>query len=228
MAKPAVVLLSGGIDSATTLALAKEAGYELYALTINYGQQHRYEIYAATQVADFVGVREHKVLYVDLPRLVRSALTGAEEIPKGRSLEEIGAGIPPTYVPARNTIFLALALGWIESLGGEDIFLGANAVDYAGYPDCRPEFIAAFERLCNLATREGVEGRARYRVHTPLIRYTKAQIIKEGLRLGLDYSLTSSCYNPGPSGRPCRECDSCLLRRKGFAELGARDPLDCT
>lgn len=223
--KPAVVLLSGGLDSATVLALARSEGYACYALSFAYGQRHAWELTAAARVAGALGVAEHRVAQIDLRAFGGSALTDEIDVPKGRAPEEMAHGIPVTYVPARNTIFLSFALAWAEVLGASDIFLGVNALDYSGYPDCRPEYIEAFERMANLATRAGVEGTQRLRIHTPLIALTKAQIIAEGLALGVDYGLTSSCYDPSPEGRPCGECDSCLLRQKGFAEAGASDPL---
>lgn len=221
----AVILLSGGLDSATTAAIARQQGFTLYALSIDYGQRHRHELAAARRVAEAIGVQLHLVLAVELATLGGSALTAAIEVPKDRSFDQMLADIPITYVPARNTIFLALALGYAEVVGAADIFLGVNAIDYSGYPDCRPEFVAAFEHLANLATKAGVEGRLRFRIHTPLIGLTKAQIIRRGLELGVDYRLTHSCYDPNPEGLSCGRCDACLLRRKGFAEAGVEDPL---
>jgi 7-cyano-7-deazaguanine synthase len=221
----AIVLLSGGLDSATTLALAKAAGFTPYALSFRYGQRHGVELDAAARVAAALGVAEHMIIDIDLRRIGGSALTADIAVPKGRELDAIGNGIPITYVPARNTIFLSFALAWAETLGANDIFIGVNALDYSGYPDCRPEYIAAFEHLAHLATRSGVEGHARLRIHAPLIRLTKAEIIRQGQGLGVDYALTSSCYDPGPSGQPCGGCDSCLLRAHGFAEAGVEDPL---
>ena len=221
----AVVLLSGGLDSTTTLAIAKEEGFEPYALSFRYGQRHSAELDAAARVAAAVGVAEHVIADIDLRRFGGSALTSDTAVPKGRSLDEMGEGIPVTYVPARNTVFLSFGLAWAEVLGAQDIFIGVNALDYSGYPDCRPEYIAAYENMANLATRAGVEGKARLSIHTPLIHLTKAEIIRRGLDLGVDYALTSSCYDPGPDGRPCGQCDSCLLRQKGFAEAGVPDPL---
>lgn len=221
----AVVLLSGGLDSTTTLALARQAGFELNAMTFQYGQRHAVEVEAARRIATRFGVARHVIVPIDLRLFGGSALTADVAVPKGRPLEEMAHGIPVTYVPARNTIFLSFALAWAEVLGSSDIFLGVNALDYSGYPDCRPEYIAAFQHMANLATKAGVEGRQRLTIHTPLIHLTKAQIIERGLVLGVDYSLTSSCYDPAPGGRPCGQCDSCLLRRKGFAEAGAQDPL---
>ena len=222
-AKPkAVVLLSGGLDSATALYLARRAGYALHALSFRYGQRHRYELACAARVARAAGVVRHVVMNVDLRAFGGSALTSDRPVPKHRSLRS--QAIPSTYVPARNTIFLALGLAWAETLGAADLFIGVNALDYSGYPDCRPEYIAAFEKLARLATKAGVEGRLRWRVHAPLIRMSKADIIRTGLALGVDYSLTSSCYDPAPGGRPCGACDACRLRAKGFAELGRSDP----
>jgi 7-cyano-7-deazaguanine synthase len=221
----AVVLLSGGLDSATTLAIARKDGFEPYALSFAYGQRHRRELDAAKTIAAALGAREHLILTVDLGLIGGSALTGDLAVPKGRSLEAIGSGIPVTYVPARNTIFLAHALGWAEVLGATDVFFGANAVDWSGYPDCRPEYIDAFERLANLATKAGVEGRSRFTIHAPLIRLSKAEIIRVGRALGVDFALTWSCYEPAPADRPCGLCDACLLRKKGFAEAGLVDPV---
>ncbi|MGD0479330.1 MAG: 7-cyano-7-deazaguanine synthase QueC [Terracidiphilus sp.] len=223
--KRAVVLLSGGLDSATVLAIAKAEGYELYALSFSYGQRHAWELEAAKRVAASIGVAQHRVTTIDLRAFGGSALTADIAVPKGRDAEEMSHGIPITYVPARNTIFLSFALAWAEVLGASDIFLGVNALDYSGYPDCRPEFIEAFEKMANLATKAGVEGRQNLRIHTPLIAMTKAQIIATGTKLGVDYGLTSSCYDPGPTGAPCGQCDSCLLRQKGFRENGIEDPL---
>lgn len=223
--KRAVVLLSGGLDSATVLAIAKAEGYEPYALSFAYGQRHVWELEAAKRVAASMGVAQHRVAQIDLRAFGGSALTDEIEVPKGRAPEEMAQGIPITYVPARNTIFLAFALAWAEVLGASDVFLGVNALDYSGYPDCRPEFIEAFEKMANLATKAGVEGRQHLRIHTPLIALTKAQIIAKGRELGVDYGLTSSCYDPGPEGEPCGQCDSCLLREKGFRENGIQDPV---
>jgi 7-cyano-7-deazaguanine synthase len=225
MRKKTVVLLSGGIDSSTSLALAKDQGYETYALSIDYGQRHRIELDKAKAVARYFSVREHLIIAVDIARFGASALTTDQEVPKGNNPNKIGQKIPVTYVPARNTIFLSLALGWTEALGAQDIFIGANAMDYSGYPDCRPEYIRAFETMANLATKAGVEGKAKYRIHTPLMELTKGEIIRQGLSLGVDYSMTHSCYDPSPEGMPCGSCDSCILRRKGFSEIGACDPL---
>jgi 7-cyano-7-deazaguanine synthase len=221
----AVVLLSGGLDSATVLAIAKAEGYDVYALSFAYGQRHAWELECAHAVTSSMGAKEHRIASIDLRAFGGSALTAEIDVPKGRSTEEMSGEIPITYVPARNTIFLSFALAWAEVLGCSDIFIGVNALDYSGYPDCRPEFIAAFERLANLATRAGVEGRQALKIHTPLISLTKAEIIRKGLELGVDYSLTSSCYDPSPSGGPCGRCDSCVLRQKGFRENGLVDPL---
>lgn len=223
--RKAVVLLSGGLDSATAMAIAKSQTFRLFALSFNYGQRHSVELQSAALVAKLLAVREHLIVNVDLQAIGGSSLTGSSEVPKDRSLEEISAGIPITYVPARNTIFLSFALAWAEVLGAQDIFIGVNALDYSGYPDCRPEYIEAFEKMANLATKAGVEGRLRLKIHTPLIAMTKAEIIKTGLDLGVDYSLTHSCYDPTPEGLACGKCDSCRLRLKGFAEAGIRDPL---
>jgi 7-cyano-7-deazaguanine synthase len=223
--KKAVVLLSGGLDSATALAIARSEGYDAYALSFSYGQRHAWELEAARRVAASIGVAEHRIAQIDLRVFGGSALTGEIDVPKGRAAEEMTHGIPVTYVPARNTIFLSFALAWAEVLGANDIFIGVNALDYSGYPDCRPEFIEAFERMANLATKAGVEGRQKLKIHTPLIAMTKAQIIRQGIELGVDYGLTSSCYDPSPRGEPCGQCDSCLLRQKGFRECGIEDPL---
>jgi 7-cyano-7-deazaguanine synthase len=217
----AVVLLSGGLDSATAAAIARSEGFDLYALTIAYGQRHLVEVEAARAVAGALGAARHVELRVDLSVFGGSALTDRIEVPKDRDLA--AADIPATYVPARNTVFLSLAMAWAEAVGARDVYIGVNALDYSGYPDCRPEFIEAFERLAALATKAGVEG-AGLRVHAPLIRMTKAEIIRRGLELQVDYRLTRSCYDPDPSGRPCGHCDSCLLRAKGFAEAGMKDP----
>lgn len=222
--KKAVLLLSGGLDSATTFAMAKEQGYAVHALSFRYGQRHAGELDAARAVAEALGAVEHKIADIDLRLFGGSALTDDIAVPKARSDDEISTGIPITYVPARNTIFLSFALAWAEVLRAYDIFIGVNALDYSGYPDCRPEFIESFERTANLATAYGVEAEQHITVHTPIIRLSKAEIIGEGLRLGLDYALTSSCYDPLPNGRGCGECDSCLLRGKGFAAHGMKDP----
>ncbi len=218
-----VVLLSGGLDSATTLAVAKRDGFLPHALTVVYGQRHAVEVLAAERVAAALGVAEHRVLHLDLSAFGGSALTDAIEVPKDRDEREMAAEIPVTYVPARNTVFLALALAYAEARGLRDIFLGANAVDYSGYPDCRPEFIEQFERLANVATKAGVQG-DRFRIHAPLIDLPKREIIRLGLSLGVDYGLTHSCYDPDPDGRPCRRCDSCRIRIAAFRELGMEDP----
>jgi 7-cyano-7-deazaguanine synthase len=220
----AVVLLSGGLDSTATLAIARAEGFECYALTVDYGQRHAVEQEAARRVAAALGARDHVVIQVDLRRFGGSALTADIAVPKGRAPEAM-AGIPATYVPARNTVFLSLALAWAETLGAEDLFIGANFLDYSGYPDCRPEYVAAFERMANLATKAGVEGRSRYRVHTPLIALSKAEIVRRAVELSVDFGLTWSCYDPQPGPRPCGACDACVLRRKGFAEAGVVDPL---
>ena len=222
--KKAVVLLSGGLDSTTALAVARSAGYELYAMSFRYGQRHSLELESAGRVARSMDVEKHLIADFDLRAIGGSALTDQIEVPKERGAEEISSGIPVTYVPARNTIFLSFALAWAEVLGAQDIFIGVNALDYSGYPDCRPEYIESFERMANLA-KAGVEGRLRLKIHTPLIAMTKAEIIVTGLRLGVDYSLTHSCYDPSSESIACGKCDSCLLRLKGFAEAGMRDPL---
>jgi 7-cyano-7-deazaguanine synthase len=223
--KRAVVLLSGGLDSATVLAIARSQGYELYALSFSYGQRHIQELEAAARVAASISVAKHRTASIDLRIFGGSALTDDIAVPKGRSADDLSHGIPITYVPARNTIFLSFALAWAEVLGSNDIFIGVNALDYSGYPDCRPEFIEAFERMANLATKAGVEDRQALKIHTPLIALSKAEIIRKGVELGVDYGLTSSCYDPSSSGEPCGQCDSCLLRRKGFRENGMDDPL---
>jgi len=222
--KRAVVLLSGGIDSTTTLAIAIAEGYEAYALSFDYGQRHQIETEAARRVANSLGAKEHRVAKIDLRVFGGSALTDAIDVPKQRPEKEIAHGIPITYVPARNTIFLAYALAWAEVIHANDIFIGVNAIDYSGYPDCRPEFIEAFEHLANLATKAGVEGR-RFQIHTPLIKFSKADIVRKAVELGVDLSLTHSCYDPSSEGLACGECDSCLLRLKGFREAGMKDPI---
>ena len=221
--RKAIVLLSGGLDSATTMLIAKDAGFEVHALSFDYGQRHRVEIERARALSSRYGAREHRIVRIDFPAGSASALTDPlKAIPKDR----LGAEpIPITYVPARNTLFLAHAVAWGEAIGAGDVFIGANALDYSGYPDCRPEFLEAFERMANLGTRAGVEGRLAFRIHAPLIAMTKAAIVQRGRDLGLDFSLTSSCYDPSPDGRPCGHCDSCLLRQRGFAEAGLQDPL---
>jgi 7-cyano-7-deazaguanine synthase len=223
--KPAVILLSGGLDSATTAAIARQEGFALCALSIDYGQRHRFELEAARRVANALGARRHVVLAVDLAQLGGSALTAAIAVPKDRTAEEMLQGIPVTYVPARNTVLLSLALAYAEVLGAADIFIGVNAIDYSGYPDCRPEFVAAFTALANLGTKASIEGRLKFTLHAPLIQWTKAQIIRRGLELGVDYSLTHSCYDPDAAGVSCGRCDACTLRLRGFAEAGIRDPL---
>jgi 7-cyano-7-deazaguanine synthase len=222
--KRAVVLLSGGIDSTTTLAIAMAEGYEAYALSFDYGQRHQIEVEAARRVASSLGAKEHRVAKIDLRAFGGSALTDDVDVPKRRSETEIAHGIPVTYVPARNTIFLAYALGWAEVIPAADIFLGANAIDYSGYPDCRPEFIEAFQRVANLGTKAGAEGR-RFQIQAPLIKLSKAKIIRKAVELGVDLSLTHSCYDPSSKGLACGECDSCLLRLKGFREAGIKDPI---
>ena len=223
--RPAVILLSGGLDSSTVLAIARSQGFQPYALSFRYGQRHIQELAAAEAVAHTQGVAKHVIAQIDLREFGGSALTADIDVPKGRSATDMAHGIPITYVPARNTVFLSFALAWAETLGASDIFVGVNALDYSGYPDCRPEYIAAYETMANLATKAGVEGIQKLKIHTPLISLTKAQIVREGLRLGVDYSETSSCYDPGEDGRPCGACDSCVLRAKGFTEAGVKDPL---
>lgn len=223
--KRAVVLLSGGLDSTTVLAIAKHEGYETYALSFDYGQHHRVELESAETVARSLGATKHVVAKIDLRLFGGSALTSDVPVPKNRSIDEMGGNIPITYVPARNTVFLSFALAWAEVLKTGDIFIGVNALDYSGYPDCRPEFIHAYETMANLATKSGTEGATNCKIHTPLIALSKAQIIQRGLELGVDYSVTSSCYDPSPSREACGECDSCLLRLKGFANAGSVDPI---
>ena len=223
--KEAVVLLSGGIDSVTTMAIARAEGYVVYALSFNYGQRHAVELEKARAAATVLEAKKHLVLDIDLKAIGGSALTDTRAVPKDRVSEEISRSIPITYVPARNTIFLSCALAWAEVLGVFDIFIGVNALDYSGYPDCRPEYIAAFERMANLALKAAVEGAGKIIIHAPLLSLTKAEIIRRGIELGIDYSLTHSCYDPGPDGKACGRCDSCLLRLKGFREAGARDPI---
>ncbi len=222
---PAVVLLSGGLDSATAAAIARSEGFDLFALSLDYGQRHRFELNAARRVAESLGAKRHVVLGVDLRTLGGSALTSSIEVPKDRNPDTMQAEIPITYVPARNTVFLALALGYAEVIGAADLFIGVNALDYSGYPDCRPEFITAFQQLANLATKAGAEGRIEFKIHTPLIHLTKAEIIRRGTDLGVDYALTHSCYDPDAAGLSCGRCDSCLLRLRGFAEAGMVDPV---
>jgi 7-cyano-7-deazaguanine synthase len=221
--KRAVVLCSGGVDSTTVMAMAKSQGYDIYSLSFRYGQRHEIEIEAAQRVSRFFSVAQHLVLNVDLDKIGGSALTDAIDVPKGRPQKEMAGNIPVTYVPARNTIFLSHALAWAEVLGAADIFIGVNALDYSGYPDCRPEYIASFETMANLATRAGVEGTIRIKIHAPLQHLTKADIIRTGAALGVDYSMTLSCYDPLPGGSPCGQCDSCILRKKGFDEAGVKD-----
>lgn len=225
MPHPAVILLSGGLDSATTAAIARSQGFELFALTVDYGQRHRHELSAAARVARAIGVRRHEFVRVDLSLFGGSALTDAIEVPKDRPTDEMAQGIPITYVPARNTVLLALALGYAETIGAADLFLGVNAVDYSGYPDCRPDYLAKFAELANLATKAGVEGVSRFMIHAPLIDLTKAQIIRRGMELGVDYGLTHTCYDPDQRGTSCGRCDACRLRLRGFAEAGFQDPL---
>ncbi|MFH1265851.1 MAG: 7-cyano-7-deazaguanine synthase QueC [Planctomycetota bacterium] len=225
MKKPAVILLSGGLDSATAAAIAREEGFALYALTVDYGQRHRHEIEAARRVARAMDVERHVLMSVDLARFGSSALTAPLDVPKDRDPGRMPDEIPVTYVPARNTVFLSLALAYAEAVGAADIFLGVNAVDYSGYPDCRPEYIAAFEQLANLATKAGVEGKLDFKIHAPLIALDKAEIVRRATGLGVDYGMTHSCYDPDNEARPCGRCDACLLRLKGFAEAGLKDPL---
>jgi 7-cyano-7-deazaguanine synthase len=222
--KHGIVLLSGGLDSATTLAIARSQGYETYALSFDYGQRHRRELDAAKKIAKSLGAKKHLIAKIDNQIFGGSALTDDVDVPKSRSEKEIGTGIPVTYVPARNTIFLAHALAWAESIGAGHIFIGANAIDYSGYPDCRPEYMALFETLANVATKAGVEG-ARMQIHAPLLKMSKADIVRKAVELNVDLALTHSCYDPGPDGRACGECDSCRLRLKGFHEAGVRDPI---
>ncbi|MBT6717887.1 MAG: 7-cyano-7-deazaguanine synthase QueC [Nitrospina sp.] len=223
--KSAVVLLSGGLDSTTTLALAKKQGFDLFALTFDYGQRHSVELDRARDIARHFGVVDHQIVKIDLRQFGGSALTDSIDVPVGRDQEEMTAEIPITYVPARNTIFLSFCLAYAEVKEASNIFIGVNAVDYSGYPDCRPEFIAAFETLANLATKAGVEGKSQMKIHTPLIELSKAEIIEKGLELGVDYGMTHSCYNPGGDGKSCGVCDSCQLRLKGFQEAGVKDPI---
>lgn len=223
--RKAVLLLSGGLDSCTTLAIAQQQGFDVHAISFRYGQRHSHEISAAGQIARSMQVSAHVTLDINLGDLVASALTTDIPVPKHSSTDEIDSTIPVTYVPARNTVFLSFALGWAEELGAADIFLGVNALDYSGYPDCRPEYLAAFETLANLATKSATQDGQRTRIHAPLIDMTKAQIIEAGLKLGVDYSMTTSCYDPAPKGTACGECDACLLRLKGFAENGIDDPI---
>jgi 7-cyano-7-deazaguanine synthase len=223
--KHAICLLSGGLDSATSLAMARRDGFECYCLSFDYGQRHAIELEAARRVAKSLSAREHRIIQLDLRQFGGSALTAAIDVPKDRRHDEMSSGIPVTYVPARNTIFLSFALAYAEVTGSGDIFIGVNALDYSGYPDCRPEFIRAFEVMANLATKAGVEGATRLKVHMPLIKMTKADIVRAAVELGVDPALTHSCYDPGPGGLPCGRCDSCLLRQKGFEEAGLADPV---
>ncbi len=223
-ARKAVVLSSGGLDSTTVMAIAKHEGYQIYSLSCHYGQRHQFELKAAEKVARAMGARRHLVVAVELDKFGGSALTDAIDVPKGRTENVMAAEIPVTYVPARNTVFLALALAWAEVLRSSDIFIGVNALDFSGYPDCRPQFIRAFEDMANLATKAAVEGRLQTRIHTPLLTMKKSEIIRRGIELGIDYSLTHSCYDPSPEGLACGFCDSCLLRRRGFKEAGVPDP----
>jgi 7-cyano-7-deazaguanine synthase len=222
--RSAVVLLSGGLDSATALAIARSQGFRCHALTIAYGQRHTIEVAAAGRVADALRAADHRIMRLDLRAIGGSALTSELGVPKDRTRDEIGTGIPITYVPARNAIFLSLALGWAEVLGAFDLFVGVNVLDHSGYPDCRPEFLAAFENLANLATKAGVESKDRFRVHAPLVRMSKADIIRRGVELGVDFGLTHSCYDPAADGAACGHCDSCILRRDGFHAAGVPDP----
>ena len=224
MKMKAVVLVSGGLDSTTCLAIAKEQNFDLYALTLNYGQRHDHELNSARMIIDFFNIHDHSIIDIDLAQFGGSALTDQIDVPKKRDLSDMDE-IPVTYVPARNTVFLSLALAWAEVLGSFDIFIGVNALDYSGYPDCRPEYISSFEKTANLATKAGVSGSS-FKIHTPLIDMTKSEIIKVGLDLGVDYSLTSSCYDPDQEGNPCGLCDACYLRLKGFKETGITDPLN--
>jgi 7-cyano-7-deazaguanine synthase len=222
--KRAVVLSSGGLDSTTVMAIARSEGYEVYSLSFRYGQRHSVELEAAKKVAATFGAKQHMIIDIGLGSIGGSALTDNIDVPKSRTESEMGVGIPVTYVPARNTVFLSYALAWAEVLRASDIFIGVNALDYSGYPDCRPEFIEAYERMANLAMKATVEGTIKIKIHTPLIHLTKAQIIEKGIKLGVDYGTTHSCYDPSPGGRACGQCDSCLLRKKGFNEAGINDP----
>lgn len=222
--RPAVILLSGGLDSTTCLAMAIHQGFTPYAMSFRYGQRHQFEIQAAQRIAKQYQVAQHVIVDIDLRQFGGSALTSDLEVPKDRPISDMGEGIPVTYVPARNTIFLSFALAWAEVLKSQDIFIGVNALDYSGYPDCRPEYIVAYQAMADLATREGVEGRSKLTIHTPLLHLSKGQIVTQGLALGVDYSQTSTCYDPAPNGNACGHCDACLLRMKGFAENGMADP----
>ncbi len=226
MGLKAVVLLSGGIDSTTTLAIANNEGYNTYTISFDYGQRHSFELEKAAKIARLFKSEKHLVVDIDLRKFGGSALTNSIPVLKDRNEKDISHGIPPTYVPARNTIFLSLALGWAESIKAEDIFIGVNAIDYSGYPDCRPEYIEAFQQMASLATKAGVEGKSKIKIHTPLINMSKTEIIKKGVSLGVDFSLTHSCYDPLSFGNPCGRCDSCILRLKGFLDAGLKDPLE--
>jgi 7-cyano-7-deazaguanine synthase len=222
--RKAVVLSSGGLDSTTIMAIAKDEGYDIYSLSFDYGQRHKFELQAAKRIAEQFKAKDHLIIQTDLTRIGGSALTDTIDVPKNRGIDEQPDTIPVTYVPARNTIFLSYALAWSEVLKAPDIFIGVNAIDYSGYPDCRPEYISAFENMADLATKAGVEGRVKTKIHTPLIQMTKAQIIQKGMQLNVDYGLTHSCYDPDLKGRACGTCDSCVLRRKGFEAAGIDDP----
>jgi 7-cyano-7-deazaguanine synthase len=222
--KKAVALASGGLDSSTVLAIARQQEFDVYALSFDYGQRHRYELQSARKITQSLGIANHVIATIDLRVFGGSALTSGIEVPKNRDADHISSGIPVTYVPARNTIFLSFALGWCEVLGAEDIFIGVNAVDYSGYPDCRPEFLDAFEKLATLATKAGVEGASRYKIHAPLLHMSKAEIIRAGIEAGVDFSLTHSCYDPSAEGLACGGCDSCIIRRRGFDQAGVPDP----
>jgi 7-cyano-7-deazaguanine synthase len=224
--KKAVVLSSGGLDSSTVMAIAKSEGYDIYSISFRYGQRHACELEASKKISNIFGAKKHLVVDIDLGKIGGSALTDNIDVPKGRDDAEMAEDIPVTYVPARNTIFLSYALAWAEVLGASDIFIGVNAVDYSGYPDCRPEFIKAYEEMANLATKATVQEKSKIKIHTPLIYMTKAEIIKQGLELGVDYSLTHSCYDPFPDGKACGQCDSCILRKKGFTDAGIQDPTE--
>lgn len=224
MKKKAVVLSSGGLDSTTVIGIAKDEGFEVNSLSVSYGQRHTFELEAAKKVAKALGIVRHLIIRADLGAIGGSALTSDLAVPKSRDEAEMSEEIPVTYVPARNTVFLSYALAWAETIGASDIFIGVNAIDYSGYPDCRPEYIEAFERVANLATKAGVEGKTAFRIRAPLIELTKARIIRKGVALGIDYSLTHSCYDPSQEGLACGECDSCILRRNGFREAGVMDP----
>ena len=224
--KKAVVLSSGGIDSTTVMAIAMQEGYDIYSLSFRYGQRHVIELESARKISVLLGVKKHLVIDIDMGKIGGSALTNHIDVPKGRGEVEMQRGIPVTYVPARNTVFLSCALAWAEVVGASDIFIGVNAIDYSGYPDCRPEYIRAFEEMANLAIKAAIEGRVKISIRTPLIHMTKAEIIRKGIELGVDYRLTHSCYDPSPEGTACGQCDSCLLRKKGFREAGIPDPTE--